>query len=304
MQIDRLLGITNILIEKQNVTAKYLAECFGVSTKTIYRDIDTLTLAGIPIITIKGKNGGIRILDNYKISKSFLKNNEQDDIIKGLELMKALNYGKIDTTLSKLKGLFSKKEFNLIEVEFSQWESDKTMEKKFSIVKEALFNEKALFFSYFDNYGKKSQRKVYPLKLVFKEKHWYLSGYCLKRKDYRFFKISKMLDIKGLEESFHRSGFFPPPIPNEIQWRIENFEIELIFSSSVQSQVYEDFSIEKITKLDNGSLLVKDKFYVDKWLYGYLLSFGTDVKVVNPTKLKNEFSSFLQEVINSYKDNL
>ncbi len=80
MKIDRLIGILSILLQKETVTAPALAEQFEVSRRTISRDIDTLCQAGIPIVTRQGINGGISIMDGYRIDRTLLTGSEMKDI--------------------------------------------------------------------------------------------------------------------------------------------------------------------------------------------------------------------------------
>ena len=67
--INRLLGIVYILMKRGTVTAKELAERYEVSTRTIYRDIETLSMAGIPVYMKKGKNGGISLTEEFVLNK-------------------------------------------------------------------------------------------------------------------------------------------------------------------------------------------------------------------------------------------
>lgn len=76
MKIDRQIGILSILLQKSIVTAPYLAERFEVSRRTISRDIEDLCKAGIPIATRQGVNGGISIMEDYKIDKTLLTDTE------------------------------------------------------------------------------------------------------------------------------------------------------------------------------------------------------------------------------------
>ena len=84
MKIDRLIGILSILLQTDIVTAPYLAEHFEVSRRTINRDIEDLCKAGIPIVTRQGVNGGISIMEDYKIDKTLVNYTEMQDILAGL----------------------------------------------------------------------------------------------------------------------------------------------------------------------------------------------------------------------------
>lgn len=90
------------------MTAAELAAYFEVSTRTIYRDIDALSECRIPIYMSKGKNGGIRLLDNYKLDKALLSDEEQKQILFSLQ---SINKLEIDntSTYEKLKQIFPNK---------------------------------------------------------------------------------------------------------------------------------------------------------------------------------------------------
>ena len=87
MKINRLLEISLVLLNKGTVTAKELAERFDVSTRTIYRDVDILSTAGIPVYTNEGNGGGISILDNYSINKTVLTDGERDSLLLALKTL-------------------------------------------------------------------------------------------------------------------------------------------------------------------------------------------------------------------------
>lgn len=170
LKIDRLFKILYILINKKQVTAKYLADKFEVSIRTIYRDIDTLSMSGIPIYTNKGKGGGISLMDNFIIDKSMLSSKDQNNILLGLDILKSTQYDNMDDAMEKLKAVFNKTNDSWIEVDFSYWGSNKSEKLKFEKLKYALTSYLVIEFYYYDSSGNKTKRKIYPLKLVFKEK--------------------------------------------------------------------------------------------------------------------------------------
>jgi len=108
MQINRLLEIVYILLNQKNTTAKQLAERFSVSQRTIYRDIDALSLAGIPVYTEKGKGGGISLLPEFVLSKSILSDKEQNEILSSLQGLTNMGTVDSDHALQKLSAVFSK----------------------------------------------------------------------------------------------------------------------------------------------------------------------------------------------------
>lgn len=106
MQVQRLFEIVYLLLERKKISAKELAEHFQVSTRTIYRDIDVLSLSGIPIFTVPGRHGGIAIDANYVLNKTALSKKEQQDILMALQSMKVPAYLNNETLLGKMQHFF------------------------------------------------------------------------------------------------------------------------------------------------------------------------------------------------------
>lgn len=105
MQIERLVRMIFYIVNRKQVTAKELADYFGVSRRTIYRDITTLSLSDIPIISKKGAGGGISLMDGYSLNESFLTTEEQLQIYQGLQILQASNYPDADQVLTKIGAL-------------------------------------------------------------------------------------------------------------------------------------------------------------------------------------------------------
>ncbi len=103
MQVNnRLFEIIYILMQKKKVTAKELADRFEVSTRTIYRDIETLSSANIPIYSSKGKGGGIGLLEEYVLNKTILSEEEQNQILFALQGTKKVSGQDEKDILEKL----------------------------------------------------------------------------------------------------------------------------------------------------------------------------------------------------------
>ena len=179
MKINRLFEIIYLLLEKRTITAKELAAHFEVSVRTIYRDIDILASASIPIYFQRGKHGGIKLMDNYIMNKSLLSQKEQNEILYALQSLNATNYFNNDKTLSKLSAIFNQKADNWIKIDFSRYNNDDD-NTLFEKLKEAILTKQTVKFDYFNTKGKHSERTADPLTLWFKEKAWYLFAYCHK----------------------------------------------------------------------------------------------------------------------------
>lgn len=301
MQINRLFGIVYILLDKKILTAKELAKHFEVSTRTIYRDIDALSLAGIPIYATQGKGGGISLLDDFVLNKSVLSENDQNEILFALHSLTATDYPNIDGTLSKLSTLFKKNNYNWIEVDFSNWGSNENQKEKFNVLKDAVINNKVITFDYYNSNGDKSNRKIEPMKLIFKSKSWYLRGLCLSKNDYRTFKITRMFDIQITKEICMSKYLDEPSIKIQDQPLRNSINYNLRFSRNVAYRLYDEFDEKDISKNEDGSFSVITCLPEGNWIYGYILSFGVDIEVLEPKSMRDEIVMKLENIISKYK---
>lgn len=288
MQIGRLFEIIYILIDKKKITAEELAGHFQVSKRTILRDIDTLAEAGIPVYTVQGKGGGISIMDNFVLNKAVLSEDEKNQIIFALQGLSAVKTGDTERVLNKLESLFGKMDTSWIEVDFSRWGNGDADKRKFEIIKRAILGKQAVSFRYVSSYGEESDRRVYPLKLVFKSKAWYLQAFCKSRQDYRTFKINRIFGITETDESFAHCSYSPPAIETTGQSPASLVPLTLAFSPQVAYRVYDEFDEGCIQKWDNGWICVSVQMPEDNWLYGFLRSYGDDVCIISPNYLKEK----------------
>jgi predicted DNA-binding transcriptional regulator YafY len=299
MQINRLFEIVYILLNKKTITAKELSQRFEVSVRTIYRDIDTLGAAGIPVYMCKGKGGGISLLDNFVLNKSILSDNEQNEILAALQSLNAIKCPDIDNVLSKLGMLFNKADYNWIDVDFSHWGSrDK---EKFNVLKTAIINKRIIAFEYFSSYGEKTRRTVESLQLWFKDKTWYLKGYCLTKQAYRIFKLTRMKNVKINDKTFERElsqvmSAWEPKINT-----ITTVELKLHLQPCVAYRVYDEFDERDIVRNVDGSFDVTVSYPEDDWISGYILSFGSFAEVIEPKHIRDLVIAKLEDSLRQYK---
>ena len=192
--MNRLFEIVYLLLSKGKVTAREMAERFEVSQRTIYRDIEALSIAGIPVYTEKGKGGGISLLPGFTLNRSLLTEKEQEDIISALQALEAVNPRETAQALTKLSAVFNRKLVNWIEVDFSSW--SRMDDGLFDRLKTAIFSRTVVEFYYYSTKGVKTHRKVEPVQLFFKHQAWYLKGFCLSRQDMRLFKLTRIKDLQ------------------------------------------------------------------------------------------------------------
>lgn len=300
MKIDRLFAITNIIIDKKNTTATELANHFGVSVRTIYRDIDILSANGIPIYTSQGKGGGISIIDGYSIDKTVLSDEEQKNVLVALESIRATGRFNVDNSIYKLRNIFKKDITNWIEIDFSGWEQSDTEKQIFEIIKNSIFNSTALSFSYFGNNGENTKRIVEPIKLIFKSNSWYLYGFCRLRKDYRFFKLRRIDELETIEHDKVKVN-----LPDKISTvykkeKGKEIELKLKIKDSMAFRIYDEFRNGIINKTGND-FIIEALVPEGEWLYNYLLSFGSTLEVLEPPELRNGYQKELYKMLENHK---
>lgn len=297
MQESRLFRIVYYLLENGKATAPELAQKFEVSIRTIYRDIDAISSAGIPIYAAQGKGGGISILSDYTLEKSFFSEQEREQILMALQGIMATTGKTSDELLTKLSGLFQMKYTKWIEVDFSDWVQGKPQQNTFDLIKNAIFQKKVISFCYFNSKGNNSKRNARSICLVFKSKDWYLYAFCLLRNDYRFFKLTRIRQVEMLSDTFTQDF---TPIRIEKQIHIEKtITVKLKFDRRIAFRVYDEFT-DNITEDTQGNLYVQVNLPDNEILYSYLLSFAEYVEVLEPQCIRKQIKKRLQKMQEKY----
>lgn len=297
MQESRLFKIMYHLIDKGYATAPELAEKFEVSVRTIYRDIDALSGAGIPIYAEVGRNGGIHLMDHFVLDKAVLSEEEKKDILVALQSINIVQNRDNSQILQKLSALFHLNLENWLEVDFSRWGNNESDNKKFELLKFSIIHCKSIKIHYANSYGIINERIIQPCKLVYKAKAWYLKAFCTKKQDWRIFKLNRILDLEILNESFLYRDF-----PNSMNTSEDIYNhITLRFPKEIAYRVYDEFDETQIQKEINGDLIVSAKMPEDSWLIGFLLSFGTQVDIISPAYLKDVVAEQAKLIYKKYK---
>ena len=268
--------------------------------RTVYRDVETLSMAGVPIYTTTGKNGGISLTEGYSFDKTLLSDEEQNQLLFAVQSLKAADQ-QVDGLLSKLGGAFRKPSQDWITVDFSRWGLKQVDSVRFETIKNAILAKQILQITYCGTSGKMTDRSIQPLRLIYKDKHWYLQGYCLKAEDFRLFKVNRIVELTPTEEYFTRDyeGEIPPiemATPPS-----SNTNIKLKISARLAFRVYDEFDRESITVMPDGSMLVEANFPMDSWVVGYIFSFGTDVEILQPPELRYQLSEYAEKIALHHK---
>lgn len=317
LKTERLLETVFLLLDKRKVTAEALAARFGVSKRTVLRDMESLSLAGIPIYSRQGKEGGFSLMETFILDKSLLTAEEQKEILSALETIKPFVEKDSEKLLVKLKGIFSSTETQTdwLEVDFSRWGKKTCDTKKFNLLKSCILKRQPIAFAYSNTSGKTESRQAYPLKLVFKKNTWYLQGFCPDKNDYRTFKLNRLRELSVLPGSFEdkyrpslldTSEYVPEnPATNPPDTTMQNPPVPVIsltlqFSPEAAYRVYDEFEPEEIKRNCDGSFTVEVSYPETDWIYGYILSFGTAVTVISPRKAAEIIKSRSEKILQKY----
>ncbi len=285
MQSNRLFEIIYILLNKKIATARELAEHFGVSQRTIYRDIDTLSLSGVPVYTEKGKGGGISLLPDFVFNKALLSPDEQTEILSALQGLTSIKAAETDQVLKKLSALFNKSTVNWLEVDFSDWSYQNG--GIFQDLKTAILERQVVSFDYYSTYGEKTERQIQPIQLWFKSKSWYVKGFCLTRNDVRLFKLTRIRALRITDTGSTPRNLLAAAPKNEPRaHQKQDVTLKLKIAPEMAYRVYDEFDNGNVEKLPDGSFMVEIVYPEDEWVYGTLLSFGECIEVLEPVHVR------------------
>ncbi len=298
MQISRLFQIVYYLMERKNITARELAERLEVSSRTIYRDIEVLSQAGIPVYAAKGKGGGIRISEGFVLNKSLLTGEDQKEILASLQGLSAIGFSEgPEKALQKLSAFFGSMEPAWLRIDLSDWGN--RHQRDYELIKESIIHHKVIVFDYYGTNGCLTSRRVEPLQLWFKSSAWYLKAYCQQRNAMRTFKMSRIKRLQVLEE------VFTPKFSKEEKELVPPASIgyfTMWIDAGQAYRVYDSFEEEEITRLEDGSFIVKAVYPVDDWFYGSILSYGVHGRILDPPELREKIEDMLQKMLENYKN--
>lgn len=299
MKINRVFEILYILLNREKISSKELAEKFEVSVRTIYRDIEVISGAGIPICMTQGRNGGISLLESFTLDKQVLTESEKNDMLIAIQSLNSFNKESVKSIFSKLSSLFGENQRDYIKIDYSGWEN--TIEKQFELSKEAILLNKRLSFNYISTKGEKTYREVEPYVLWFKSKAWYLKCFCLEKNEIRLFRLSRITNIRILNENINLAKLDESILIEEKkQVQYEKVKIKLKIDSSQEYRVKDDFLEQDISYDNDKNLIVTLNFPENEWLYGYILSYGSFATVIEPEYIVENIKKRLQKNLNNY----
>lgn len=298
MSANRLFQMVYLLLEHGRLTAGQLADKLEVSVRTVYRDVDALSAAGVPICTTQGQGGGVSLMDGFVLDRAAFTEAEQCQLLAAL---RALPSAGDSDTLTKLSALFRRDgREDWLQVHLSRWGDSQGDDALFESLRQAILDRHEVAFRYASSQGLTLPRRVLPARLVYKGQGWYLQALDLDRDAYRTFRLSRILELTVTGRQFHRR-LSPPDIgfDGEIP-PLFRVECVLRFSPALAWRVYDEFDRSCVAALSDGRLEIRAVFPEDQWLYGYLLSFGAGVEIVEPAALRRRMAQLGQIIFRTH----
>jgi len=300
LQASRLFEIIYLLLNKDRVTAKELAERFGVSTRTIYRDVDAISLAGIPVYTEKGKGGGISLLPDFVLNKSILSEHEQSEILASLQGLTQIQSADADNVLQKLSTVFNKTAAKWLEVDFTDWSFEQ--QDFWSGFKTAILQKLVVEFDYYSSYSEKTRRRVEPLQLWFKSRNWYLKAYDLAKNDIRLFRLSRVRNMDITDNVFiERDLLVEDVVSSPPSAKRPDVTLKLRIKPEMAHRVLDEFASVVEEQEADGSYIVSFCWPEDNWVYGTIFSFGEYAEVLEPEHIREIIREKAKNIYEIYK---
>ncbi|MWC29211.1 helix-turn-helix transcriptional regulator [Paenibacillus sp. MMS18-CY102] len=302
MKLERLMAITILLLNRKRVQAQELASQLEVSLRTIYRDLDSLGQAGIPIVSYTGMEGGYEIMDSFRLDRQLLSFDELSTLstaLRGLDSTKAYARSNMDLLLSKVGAMVAQAEQgrtgegDRIQIDFTPWKNSEEDQSRYNLLRQAVDGRMLIRFNYTSRTGDEQAREVEPMTLVLKNYAWYLHGYCRLRNDYRIFKLTRIRELALLNETFTRRPDSLAELNDrwtapETSGAVEGFPVTLQFKASVAVSVMDRFDEKEIERLPDGQLIVRTSFLSEHWLIRNVLHYMADVIVLEPAYIAAE----------------
>lgn len=309
MKVDRLVSIIMVLLDKDRIGAQELADLFEVSLRTIYRDIDAINMAGIPVCSIPGVGGGFEIMPGYKIDKNVFSTADLSALLMGLSSLSGMVQGdEMAHALAKVRSFIPadkakdiELKVNQICIDLSSWMGSGNTQSYLEMIKAALQENKVLSFEYIAHHGNKTARTVEPYQLVLKGSHWYFQGYCLKRNDFRLFRLSRMSNLQVQEDIFTPRVYQKPILDFAETLETMQIKIKLRVHKSVIDRVLDFCSYECFTPDGIEHYIVNFPFIENDYYYNILFSFGNQCECLEPLHIRTEIKRRLHDMAALYE---
>ncbi|MBC2250933.1 YafY family protein [Listeria cossartiae subsp. cayugensis] len=292
MKLERILAILVMILERK-VLASELAEKFEVSTRTIYRDMETLLYAGFPVVSLPGKNGGFTMLDTYKLATFTFSEAEKQILLEALEARSEFMLNDSQETLrEKITLLQTEKPasnhifFDSATQHRRQIEAE--VKRKIAYIQKAFTTNKQLKISYIAMSGTETEREISPQKLNLMDGSWYLEAYCHKRAAVRHFKVTRITALKEIDKA----------IMEIAETKYQPGEMERIVLEFPKNQLGKllDYFLWEEMEIEEDFVRVTFLYDLERQIIPFLLMFGSAVKILEPASLQKDYKAEVEKL--------
>lgn len=295
MRLDRLLGIALELMAKKRITAAQLAAKFEVSIRTVYRDVELINQAGIPVASFAGADGGFELMNGFFLTRQHFSVDELSVIYTLLKALEGTMGSAVTPAMRKLASLIPELanerscEAVILSISMSDDEVNYVQE-----LFRAVRQSRVVRLAYTSASGTTTERIVEPLNLLWEKGVWYLEGYCRSRQSKRYFRVSRIASVDVTGERF---------VPLRISEEPERDENQVIhahlrFDPTVRTRVLEQFPGECAYQGDY--IVVRTTFYKKEYALSVIVSYGTNVEIISPAELRDDVIAHIETIRRHY----
>ena len=320
MRLHRLLGIMMLLDSRGIMNAGSLAKILETSERTIYRDMDILCEAGIPIMSISGPHGGYSFMEGYKLNTSTLQSKDAVHLLlSGMGIRPEKNTQtahhlanaliKLENSLSmehRAEIIRAKESFFMDQ---DPWWGKNIPNKYVDIIQDAILHLKKLKVCYKKYSGDFSERILSPYGAVIKSSHWYVIAFCETANDIRVFKCSRIRSIEVLKENF----IIPSDFNLKTFWNktkealVRQISVKLtppaypvkLRCFQETSMLFEGFEVYSCVQLDGAWFYTVDMLSF-KTACSVLFPLSDKIQVLEPTELIAYIHIKAQKILECY----
>lgn len=304
MKLERLIAMIYKLLNHEVLSASMLAEEFQVSQRTIYRDIEVICAAGFPVISHQGIHGGYGMMDGYKMDRSLLGSYDVYSLITVLSsLSSVFDDERVKGTIERLQTIGPDYETPSLSVDLA---THRISPDVLPLLRTAIMQRNVIRFDYINGQNERTTRDMEPLRLHFKYSNWYVYGYCQTRRDYREFRLSRMMNLSLSQDNFQPHQEIPQEDGDLYSaWQDQVEDVVIRVKPEAMAEVMDQFHhVDKHFNAD-GSMTMRIAVYKPleaRWLWSILLSFGSGAEVLEPSALRGILREQLRNTLKLYEE--
>lgn len=308
MKLDRLLSITLTLLGRDSISATELAARHGVTVRTIYRDIDAINLAGIPVVSQQGNGGGFSIMPDYHLDRTLLTFDDMRTIVTALKSTAPLFENDSSApTLERLGSIIPTKGKDalakideMISIDLTPWAGEDNEKDNISVIHRAIVDSRVIRFAYESVEGTLTERAAEPMTLIFRGFAWYCFAWCRLRGEFRVFRVSRMKNISVTMETFERRDERWMEYEARERKKRHTLTIEISYGKEARTKVEDYFGVREHTP-DGDRFRASVEVTDEDWIYDSLLFLGPDAEVLGPPEAREKMREKIRKLTALYQ---